>query len=99
MQPRCRQVPPSALSFSTTAVFNPRAPARAAAMYPPGPEPMTTTSYASAGNPCVCAGFEEALVVVGGAFDAEALPAVGAAGVVAGFGAAALGADAAGAAA
>src|SRR5215470_424772 len=44
MQPTLRQVPPSSLSFSTRAVFNPSWPERIAAMYPPGPEPMITTS-------------------------------------------------------
>src|ERR1700737_775888 len=44
MQPIFRQVPPSSLSFSIIAVFNPSCPARIAATYPPGPEPMMTTS-------------------------------------------------------
>ena len=51
MQPRCRQVPPSRLSFSTMAVFSPSCPARIAATYPPGPEPMITTSKVSATDP------------------------------------------------
>src|SRR5262245_48184681 len=48
MQPRFRQVPPRTGSRSTTAVRNPSCDARMAATYPPVPEPMTTTSYASA---------------------------------------------------
>src|SRR5476651_2256525 len=50
MQPTLRQVPPRASSPfaffqpSMHAVFRPSCAARTAAMYPPGPEPMTTTS-------------------------------------------------------
>src|SRR5947207_11217043 len=39
-----RQVPPSSLSFSMIAVLSPSWPARMAATYPPGPEPMIATS-------------------------------------------------------
>src|SRR3954468_809475 len=44
MQPTFKQVPPNSLSFSTRAVFKPSWPERMAATYPPGPEPMITTS-------------------------------------------------------
>src|SRR5262245_7972519 len=50
MQPTLRQVPPRASSPfgffqpSMQAVFSPSCAARTAAMYPPGPAPMTTTS-------------------------------------------------------
>src|SRR6476661_1773729 len=44
MQPTFRHVPPNSLHFSTRAVFNPSWPERMAATYPPGPEPMITTS-------------------------------------------------------
>src|SRR5207302_7801710 len=44
IQPTFRQVPPSSLSFSMIAVLSPSWPARMAATYPPGPEPMITTS-------------------------------------------------------
>src|SRR3954467_2092338 len=44
MHPTFKQVPPNSLSFSTRAVFNPSCPDRIAATYPPGPEPMITTS-------------------------------------------------------
>src|SRR6266581_3524609 len=66
MQPTLRQVPPSSLHYSTRAVFNPSWPARIAAMYPPGPEPMirtsnfsiTTVAQASALAPQSCASWE-----------------------------------------
>src|SRR5438067_7924524 len=45
MQPRWRHVPPRNGSFSMTATFMPSCPARIPATYPPGPLPMTTTSY------------------------------------------------------
>src|SRR6516225_6194488 len=44
MQPTFKHVPPNSLSFSTRAVFNPSWPERMAATYPPGPEPIITTS-------------------------------------------------------
>src|SRR5262245_43416896 len=44
MQPMRKHVPPSAGSSSTHATFKPSCAARIAATYPPGPEPMTTTS-------------------------------------------------------
>src|SRR5205085_9093461 len=47
MQPRSRQVPPRFLSFSIMAVRSPSCPARTAATYPPGPEPMMITSNVS----------------------------------------------------
>src|SRR5205823_9079678 len=47
IHPTFRQVPPSSLSFSISAVLSPSWPARIAAMYPPGPEPMITTSNLS----------------------------------------------------
>src|SRR5258708_2992631 len=47
MQPMLRQVPPRYLSFSTMAVFSPSCAARIAATYPPGPEPLLTTSNLS----------------------------------------------------
>src|SRR5213594_4319967 len=52
MQPMLRQVPPRSLSFSIMAAFKPNCPARMAAMYPPGPEPMITTSNFSIGYFC-----------------------------------------------
>jgi hypothetical protein len=48
MQAEFRQRPPTR-SFSTTAVFIPSWAARIAATYPPGPEPITTQSYAESG--------------------------------------------------
>src|SRR3954466_109039 len=50
MQPTFKQVPPRSLSFSTSAVLSPSWPARIAATYPPGPEPMITTSNFSIFN-------------------------------------------------
>src|SRR3981081_4199384 len=53
MQPTLVQVPPGAglpsavFQSSTQAVLNPSCAARIAAMYPPGPAPMTTTSNVS----------------------------------------------------
>src|SRR2546423_13278820 len=47
MQPMFRQVPPSSLSFSTSAVLRPSWAARIAATYPPGPEPMMMRSNLS----------------------------------------------------
>ena len=44
MQPTFRQVPPSALRFSTQATLKPSCAARIAQTYPPGPPPTTTTS-------------------------------------------------------
>src|SRR5690606_2402935 len=44
MQPTLRQTPPSCGQRSISAVFIPRSAARNAAVYPPGPEPSTTTS-------------------------------------------------------
>ena len=44
MQPMLRQVPPSVAFFSTTAVFRPSCAALMAQTYPPGPDPITTTS-------------------------------------------------------
>src|SRR5438067_1048880 len=82
MQPRCRHVPPSFASRSTTATFNPRAPARAAAMYPPGPEPITTTSYSS---PVDGAGFGEGAVAVAVEVVVAAGFGAGAADAAAGF--------------
>ena len=43
-QPRFWQVPPRSC-FSSSTVFLPSWPARMAAVYPPGPPPMTATSY------------------------------------------------------
>src|SRR5437870_4652950 len=48
MQPTLRHTPP-ACSFSTTMTFLPSWPRRIPATYPPGPEPMTTTSVCMAG--------------------------------------------------
>src|SRR5215213_3261230 len=45
MQPQLRQMPPK-LSFSMIAVLKPSCDALIAATYPPGPLPITTTSYA-----------------------------------------------------
>ena len=45
MHPTFKQVPPSVLYFSMMAVFNPNCAQRIAATYPPGPEPIITTSY------------------------------------------------------
>src|SRR6478752_5064552 len=45
MQPQFKQMPPR-LSFSMIAVLNPNCEALIAATYPPGPLPITTTSYA-----------------------------------------------------
>ena len=44
MHPTRRQVPPSFGSFSTHSTFMPSCAARMAAVYPPGPDPMTTRS-------------------------------------------------------
>src|SRR5262249_21786393 len=44
MQPTLRQVPPRISYFSTQATFMPSCAARIAAVYPPGPDPMTTRS-------------------------------------------------------
>ena len=44
MHPTFRQVPPSVAYFSIMAVFIPNWAQRIAATYPPGPEPMMTTS-------------------------------------------------------
>src|ERR1043166_5959737 len=44
MQPMLRQVPPKLPRLSTQALVRPSWPARIAALYPPGPPPMTTTS-------------------------------------------------------
>src|SRR5262245_5233204 len=44
MHPQIKQVPPSALCFSTTATFKPSCAALMAATYPPVPAPITTTS-------------------------------------------------------
>src|SRR6476659_3259930 len=48
MQPMFRQVPPNCPRLSTHALFSPSWPARMAALYPPGPPPMMTTSNCSA---------------------------------------------------
>jgi hypothetical protein len=45
MQPTFKQVPPKVLYFSIMAVFIPNCAQRIAATYPPGPEPITATSY------------------------------------------------------
>ena len=47
MHPTFKQVPPRELYFSTNAVFLPNCAARMAATYPPGPLPITMTSYDS----------------------------------------------------
>src|SRR5690242_20108030 len=47
MQPILRQVPPKVPRLSMQALFSPSWPARMAALYPPGPPPMTTTSKLS----------------------------------------------------
>src|SRR6185503_19752961 len=44
MQPMLRHVPPKVPRLSMQALFSPSWPARMAALYPPGPPPMTTTS-------------------------------------------------------
>src|SRR5262245_13660568 len=44
MQPQFRQTPPSVGASSTIAADSPSCAARMAAMYPPGPEPITTRS-------------------------------------------------------
>src|SRR5690606_1328160 len=57
MQPTFTQVPPWFGRFSTTAVFSPSCAALMAQTYPPGPVPITTTSYCSAmDSPPVLAG-------------------------------------------
>ena len=45
MQPTFKQVPPKVAYFSIIAVFSPNCAQRIAATYPPGPDPMTATSY------------------------------------------------------
>ena len=45
MHPTFKQVPPNFGYFSIIAVFNPNCAQRIAATYPPGPEPITVTSY------------------------------------------------------
>jgi hypothetical protein len=45
MHPTLRQVPPKVEYFSTKAVLRPNCAQRMAETYPPGPEPITTTSY------------------------------------------------------
>src|SRR5512147_1950680 len=45
MHPIRRHVPPSSFSFSTHATSIPSCAARIAAMYPPGPAPITTRSW------------------------------------------------------
>src|ERR1039458_110324 len=47
MQPRFRQVPPRVGRFSISATLSPSCAARNAHTYPPGPAPMTATSYVS----------------------------------------------------
>src|SRR2546421_11334321 len=47
MQPMLRQVPPNCPRLSMQALFSPSCPARIAALYPPGPPPITTTSKRS----------------------------------------------------
>src|ERR1700733_10453379 len=47
MQPTLRQVPPKVPRLSMQALESPNCPARIAALYPPGPPPMTTTSKVS----------------------------------------------------
>ena len=44
MHPTLRQVPPSVEYFSMIAVLKPNWAQRIAETYPPGPEPMMTTS-------------------------------------------------------
>src|SRR5258705_3229961 len=44
MQPQLRQTPPRVGASSTTGAESPSCAARMAAMYPPGPEPITNTS-------------------------------------------------------
>ena len=43
MQPLLRQTPPKVLSFSTNITSSPKSEALNAAVYPPGPDPITTT--------------------------------------------------------
>src|SRR5580700_11857286 len=45
MHPILRHVPPRTEAPSTHAVLSPSCPARIAALYPPTPLPITTTSY------------------------------------------------------
>ena len=45
MQPTFKHVPPNELYFSTSAVFIPNCAHLIAATYPPGPAPITVTSY------------------------------------------------------
>ena len=45
IHPTFKQVPPSVWYFSTKAVFIPNWAQRMALTYPPGPDPITTTSY------------------------------------------------------
>ena len=47
IQPTFKQVPPKVSYFSIKAVFIPSCAQRMAATYPPGPEPITATSYFS----------------------------------------------------
>ena len=47
MHPTFKQVPPSVLYFSIIAVLKPSWAHLIAATYPPGPEPITITSYLS----------------------------------------------------
>ncbi|MDE2306204.1 MAG: dihydrolipoyl dehydrogenase [Gammaproteobacteria bacterium] len=49
MQPTFRQTPPSVVPRSTSVTFSPRSAARNAAVYPPGPAPITTRSTAPSG--------------------------------------------------
>src|SRR5271157_3439961 len=51
MQPTFRQVPPRVGRFSISATLSPSCAARNAHTYPPGPAPMTATSYVSMEGP------------------------------------------------